>query len=694
MSAMDRNDYNYPFRSMTDFGDELYRPVTGRELEAVPLGLGPTPDVTVVDGRVYAITSDSLVILDGESLEILGRLEGLLSTRQVAVCGTVAVVTAREAGVYVVDVSDATAPRLASHYDPVEFATGVHLARPDLAILTCRHYGLEFVDLTRPEAPRFHSSILIGEAQSVTSRGTIAYAGAWFEKELVLVDFADPSAPRIVGRSALDGFGDGVHVRQDLAYVATGHHSRLQRAARTFERARHITLDMFENGYGVGHGVEIHDVSDPTHPRCINRVKSPPGFCSPDTWRVICHDNLLIQADSGSGVFVYDLSDPAAPTPLAFAVLPPYETYRKPRTVSIQDDRHPVTGVAVAGKTLLLAGKTSDLYRCSLPSPADPRSRGDRPKSTFPSQYPDPDTPQRSETENLLETTEQVHWVSTDGEVLFAAAGEDGVYILDPGTRRVIGHHRTSGPAQHVCCSRGLIYVSEVTNGLSVWERNGTSLHQVGSWAPGSCVRQVTVPEGLHRGLAIAGDAEFVTIDLSDPANPVGVARFRPVGLAYARTLADDIVDDRYALGGTQGAGLNWFDLSEESAIGDPPKSSGDRLCSIAEGFTVHDGRALVVQAGGYFFASADHVRPHGDMEHIREPNRFFSGVPRSIRADRLVITNRATGSARILDVSDALKPVTLAYLHLPGHPDRPIRVGDHLVFPCGRAGLRAVPCP
>lgn len=695
MTYQDPNPFNYPFRSMTDFSEDAYRPPAQIVLDPVPLGLGPTADVVTAAGRVYALVNDGLTVLDAESLAVLGRIEGLVSARQVAVNADVAVVTARESGAFVVDVSDPTSPRLAAHYDAVEFATGVDLPNPNLAILTCRHYGLEFVDISEPATPRFLSSILVGEAQSVASAGTIAYAGVWFEKELVLVDFSDPTQPEIVGRSPLDGFGDGVHVQGSLAYIAAGHHSALQRDPRNFESASHVTLDMFEKGFGVGHGVEIHDVSDPSRPFLVNRVKSPPGFCSPDTWRVISHGNLLIQADSGSGVFVYDLSNPTAPVPLASAVLPAYENFRAPRTLSIQIDRHPVTGIAVAGNSLLLAGKTTDLYRCSLPDLASSTKQRVRRRSAFPSHYPEPDVPQRAGEENLLATCGQVHSAATDGKDLLVAAGEDGFFILDPASNDVLTHQETSGFAQHIFCARGLIYVSESTGGLSVWKRDDdSSLRQIGSWRPGLSVRQVMIPESLPFGLAIIGAGELAIIDLADSANPTGAATHKLIGHAYARLLADKAVDGRYALGATQGSGLNWFDLSDASTIGVAPRSSGARLCPIVEGFTVHEGRAVVVQAGGYYFASPNEVQSQLEAEHIYEPGRFYSGVPHSIRPDRIVITNRATGSARILDVSDMRKPRTVAYLQLPGHPDRPVLVGGNLFFPCGRSGLREIPCP
>jgi hypothetical protein len=395
-------------------------------------------------------------------------------------------------------------------------------------------------------------------------------------------------------------------------------------------------------------------------------------------------------------------------------VLPHFEHHRAHRTVSIQEDRHPVTGVAITGDTLLIAGRTSDLYRCALPSSAPQRAR---PASPFPI-YPEPDAVQAVETVPLLESRGQIHAVATDGAVIVVAAGEDGVYLLDPAGFGILAHQPTRGAAQHVFCAKGLIHVSEATGGLTIWERRDTVLRQVGAWAPGKPVRQTLMGEDLPYGLAIAGAGEFSVLDLTDPAAPRAIASnagngaawwseaapagtgagpattYGLVGHAYCRVLPDRLVGGRYAIGATQGSGPTWFDLSDAAAASNPPRSAQARLCSITEGVAVHDDRALVVQAGGYYFASPDNIQTNLEARHIRESGRFFSGTPQSVGPDRLVIANRATGGVRILDIADPEAPRTLAYLHLPGNPDRPIPTGGHLLFPCGRAGLRAAPCP
>ena len=57
----------------------------------------------------------------------MGKLENVRNLRQIAARGDVAYITAREDGLFVVDVTDRTAPKLLSHYDTIEFATGIAL---------------------------------------------------------------------------------------------------------------------------------------------------------------------------------------------------------------------------------------------------------------------------------------------------------------------------------------------------------------------------------------------------------------------------------------------------------------------------------------------------------------------------------------------------------------------------------------
>ena len=58
------------------------------------------------------------------------------------------------------------------------------------------------------------------------------YTGVWGTSEVVTADVRDPLRPRIVSRTPLDGYGDGLTVHDGKLFAATGHHSRARIAIR------------------------------------------------------------------------------------------------------------------------------------------------------------------------------------------------------------------------------------------------------------------------------------------------------------------------------------------------------------------------------------------------------------------------------------------------------------------------------
>ncbi|MBQ2707458.1 MAG: hypothetical protein IJF67_04280, partial [Clostridia bacterium] len=130
-------------------------------------------DIVYENGYLYLIATQkggSLRILrtgEGEPV-LLGELCGLGNMRQIevsadAVPGRIlAAMTARECGMYLVDVTNPEKPYVCCHYNSVEFATGVTFGDHYLAI-GCRSFGVELVDIAVPEKPRHICYIRAGE---------------------------------------------------------------------------------------------------------------------------------------------------------------------------------------------------------------------------------------------------------------------------------------------------------------------------------------------------------------------------------------------------------------------------------------------------------------------------------------------------------------------------------------------------
>ena len=130
--------------------------------------------------------------------------------------------------------------------------------------------------------------------------GKVLYAGVWGSRELVICDVRDPYRPAVISRSPLDGNGDGVTVRGKYCFVATGHHARGWRPAEGDASPQ----------YGQGHGLEVFDVSDPSKPTFVSRIKTRRFYrIGMDMWDVMVAGDYAFLGDTYNGVFVIDISN-------------------------------------------------------------------------------------------------------------------------------------------------------------------------------------------------------------------------------------------------------------------------------------------------------------------------------------------------------------------------------------------------
>ena len=129
-------------------------------------GIGPCMDAKAHNGYVYAIQKKNdvhngrlCVVSAGQ--ELVAFYDGIGSTRQLEILGDTAFVTAREDGLWILDIS-ACEPKLICHYQSVEFATGLALCG-NLAFISCRQFGVEIIDISDLTHPKQGSIIRVGE---------------------------------------------------------------------------------------------------------------------------------------------------------------------------------------------------------------------------------------------------------------------------------------------------------------------------------------------------------------------------------------------------------------------------------------------------------------------------------------------------------------------------------------------------
>jgi hypothetical protein len=216
--------------------------------------IGPCSDAAVSRGVLFVIGGGKIYSFDISSpLQpvLMGSLSGLGNVRQIEVEDGFAFITSREEGMFIVDVSDPSRLTLASHYDTLELGTGVAV-HGSLVAVANRQYGVELIDVSDKTRPRFLGAVRTGEAQSVFLRDTLLFAGNWAERKVTICNVADPVNPKIVSEMPLEGYGDGMFVRGNLCFAATGHHAPGIKNTR----------DPKEPSFGKGHGFEIFDISN------------------------------------------------------------------------------------------------------------------------------------------------------------------------------------------------------------------------------------------------------------------------------------------------------------------------------------------------------------------------------------------------------------------------------------------------
>lgn len=645
-------------QAQVDYGREL--PIEAK------FGTGPAMDVVTVGDLAYVIGGGTLRIVDvakPTKPRPLGQLGGLGNTRQVVVADGVAYVSAREDGLFTVDVKQPEAPHLLCHYDSVEWATGVAVSGKVLFI-ALRQFGVELVDVSNPAKPEHLSTVHTGEAQSVVVRNGWLYTGVWGSSEVVVTDVRNPRSPMISAKVPLDGFGDGVDIKGNYLYVATGHHSRAEHREPT------------DPGFGRGHGLEVFDVSDPGRPKFVSRLKFPKLYVhGNDWWAVTVAGDYAYVADTHNGVFVVDVSNPLAPRCVAHRQLPASAEGKLPDAVG---------GLAPMRDFLLVAGGQTDLFvlgvrglaREPVPEPSVAPVTG-------------PSTASSESGVKSYRPGGQVYAAALVGNKAAVACGAAGIRVVEwSPSFREIGWRPTTDVVTDVCALDGTIFVAEGEAGLSIWSvgENGAlqlkGRYRVDGWR----VRHVAVPAPGRYALVQVGGQHIHIVDISVRSAPKLVLQDTHLGLLYGNQVLDGLVQGRYSAVFWHASGLHWYDLYG----GDQPVYVGQRKperFGVLDGITVLRDRILALRNGGLVLISPDEPKLIEELPRGVVPHQRLSGKL-AIDGSRLFVSNRATGEVKLVDIKDPSKPILQRTLVTGGNPGRVVPLPNGFMVPDGYNGL------
>jgi len=667
----------------------------GRRLDCtVFLNINGAYDITLNDtGTIaYIAAAGELVIInmtDPLNPEITGRLGGIGTGRQIEVQNGIAYMTARADGLYIIDVSNAQAPHLASHYDTVELATGVFI-NGDYCAVTCRHLGVEIINVKDINHPVHICNVLAGEAQSVFIDGNYMYVGCWVQREIMIFDISNPYTPVHCSTCELDGYGDGIFIKENLLYAATGHHSRRLYNRRAYQFYEFTTNEMFSDGYGCGHGIEIFDISNKSKPVFLSRLKTPSFFMSSnDMWDVIVSGFYAYMADSYSGLFVFDIRKPCSPLYETYSRLPIHPVHNLMPQPPIQQHCCPVNGIAVGQGFLYAVSNCTGLHVFKIDNarPVIPPIKYN-PTNIKPIEFKNGSKmlecafPGKNHGEIEFYMDSQVHGVIFFNGYAVIAAGGEGLYVLNPNNNYSIQSHcRTKGFAMDIKLHKDHIYVVEGKGGLSVWKLQNANLVRIGEFITGPAARQIVIYHELDIAAIQLGNGGVQFIDITKPSKPQDLKKVMDTGMMYYKNIIDCLYKGRYAIIAPLGPKTIFFDLIDKNDIKFSYGEIRD-LCPIEDGIIVYRNRLFTVSCGK--------IRYEDYNGEIYIDSIELKGWPRIINDDSYLI-NRCDGIISHYDIQNMENIRFIKQIDTKGHPEDIIYHEGRLWIPCGHRGLLSV---
>ena len=163
-------------------------------------------------------------------------------------------------------------------------------------------------------------SVPLDGIEAFAISGNFAYCPLW--DSLAIIDISNPASPTLVDQIHLPGYGIGIDINGNYAYVANALDSCLQ--VLDISNAENPSLlassnlpdmayDVYVNGnyaYVADYlsGLQIVDISNPSHPQSVGYYDTPGNAYS-----VYTLDNYAYVADNRSGLQIINISNPASP---------------------------------------------------------------------------------------------------------------------------------------------------------------------------------------------------------------------------------------------------------------------------------------------------------------------------------------------------------------------------------------------
>lgn len=686
--------------------------------------VGKTKDMVKVGSLLYSIGDSGLTITDVSDHKnpvILGNVADLGSAiRQIVMLGDGkhVFVSSRQNGCYVINVEDPTAPTVVSRYDSVEMATGV-TAYGNYVYIANRQYGVEIVDISDVNNPVQCAIVRCGTVQSCEVVDGILYAGCWNERTIPMFDVTQPSDPVYLGTANLTGKGDGVSVLKidgkTYLYAATGQNPLGVTENVSTSKTEELLLS--DLNLGMGNGIDIFDVTDPTNPQWLSSTKIDGRYyyANNDFWHVeIAEENGKYYAyflNTYNGVYVFDVTDPKAPIRLGHIVVTSESLSKQyysgrvnifPYDQDVQR-QSPIAGIAVDDGVLYMASAHTDLHiydgeeLSAYLFATEEKSEAvaiEKDNGSF-YQFDGSDL----EGFASLNTVGQAYTVAHYNGKYYVAAGKKGVLVVDEDLN-VLAAFGTQDLTIDVQIYEGMMYCAESGGGLAAYKLSEDGLSATEQW-------RYTTSRGVVRHVRLSPKGKWAIIQcgstygqiVSTDAPTAATVEVNANSQMYHHNILNQMAGGRYLGIYAEAARTWWFDFGPEDDYDLPVQISywtSNGAAIMTGGMTGnvpgYDHHVLCTRnvangnLGGYYIYDITQESATSVISG-RDPDVIFTGRP-TIAGTMLIASDRINGKIHIVDISDLANPNVVKTIEVNGNPDSALVVGDNVFVPMGYQGL------
>lgn len=641
------------------------------------------------DQLLYTINAGNLTIYqlrDEAEPFVLSKLSGLGDTRNLAFANNnkSLVITSRRNGVYIVDITDSTNPYIISHYDSLEYATGL-CVEGNYAFICSRYFGVEIVDISDLFNPKYVTKLSNEtEYQNCYFSNGYLYIGVYRDKRVDIWDIHEINNPQKITQIELDGSGQGLFVSGDYLYAAT--------ALNSSNTANYLT----DYGCGTGNGLEIYDISDLDNVTWLSTIKMDGryNYNGMDTWDVVVSNDLAYVSSMGNGVYIVKVAKADSPEIVSHITVNaskdssnyhgydtskyvfPFDTDEETKACFYHTILSDNKAYLISPDMGIFTYSSSDITKVTKNKAFN--FRLDEKKEDF-TEFNEFDVTQ-------YQCDGQV-WAVDHIEGFYAlACGDEGIQLIDENLN-FITSYQTDSAVHDIAVYGKYIYTAETDSGLSIYKlSDDNEFIKISSFVPQNYDDCFGSLELTHDGKFIVIEASFnsyYVLDVSDVYSPIELKEFENIdlGLMYYRSICNGLVDGKY-IGIFGSKNYAWF-YSDNGKFKMLESGTHDFVSEV-NGAASYGEYCLSLYQNGYVYY---YPKSSEFSEKIKIDGVRFEGKL-SIWNDVLVISREYSGDLIFVDITNIDHPTLLADYSISGNPDIAYTGTDFILLPCRHQGL------